>query len=157
MRLVREVAFWVVLVLHTLTGRRLSRVLAARGLVGKIAVKGLDAIPERGGFVLAVNHYRSGATLDVLAALDAAIGRARPELADGALVVVGRRAPAKRTWRRRFIAGIVERFFAAWSRNVIRIPWKNASPELASLRAWRFRTRTQPTIVFPEGRSSLEL
>jgi hypothetical protein len=141
--------FVLTLMVETLGRRRLSRVLAQRLGSAPLAVGGLDAVPARGPFVLAVNHHRAGATMQVVAAAVLAAARARPDVADACALVIGQRTGARR-WARAIAAAV----FRRWARNVIRVPTHNEQPSLASLRAWRRRVAEQPVLVFPEGRAA---
>jgi 1-acyl-sn-glycerol-3-phosphate acyltransferase len=147
-------AFFLALVGETLGSRRFGRVLARRLAGTELAVEGLDSIPAAGPFVLAVNHYRAGATLAIVAAAVCAAARARPEAGEELLVVVGQRHPPPRRLLLRALRWLTGAFFRQWARNVVRIPWGNATPALASLRELRRRAERQPILVFPEGRAS---
>lgn len=150
--------FWASVALETVTRRRFSRVLARRLAGRAVLATGTEALPGAGTFVLAVNHFEAGQSLDVIAAVLAAAARARPGVGDDCLVVVGQRArsgPASR-WSdlARWLAG---GFFRRWAPNVIRIPTGGGAPGLAALRAWRRRMERQPALVFPEGIAGREL
>lgn len=153
-----SLSFWVGVAFETATRRRFSRVLARRLAGRPVVATGLAALPEAGTFVLAVNHFEAGLSLDVVAAVLTAGGRVRSGLGDDAVVVVGQRAPgpAPSRWQRmlRWGAGA---FFRRWAAHVIRIPTGGGAPGLAALRAWRRRLERQPTLVFPEGIAGREL
>jgi hypothetical protein len=150
--------FWAGVAVETFTRRRFSRVLERR-LAGRLVLAtGGAALPRAGTFVLAVNHYEAGLSLDVVAAVLTAAERERPGVAGACLVVVGQRAPSKpRSFRARVLHWIVGRFFRRWSANVLRIPAAGGPPGLAALRAWRRRLERQPVLVLPEGAAGLEL
>jgi hypothetical protein len=118
----------------------------------------VEALPHRGSFVLAVNHFEAGSSLEVIAAVLTAAARARPGVDDECVVVLGQRArlePPSR-WRElvRCLAG---GFFRRWAANTIRIPTGGGAPGIAALRAWRKRVEQQPALVFPEGIAGREL
>lgn len=151
------VRFWVAAIVETLGARRFARVLEARLADRALAVTGDEHVPRAGAFVLAVNHYHAGLTLDVIAATLRAASAVRPRIDDECAVVTGHRIPLQsaRTPGRfvramRWLAG---KFFARWSANVVRIRIGGAAGVfgLAGMRAWQTRAKAGPTLVFPEG------
>jgi hypothetical protein len=154
----RRLRFWALLVLETLTRRDLARLARTRlGLGQPAVVTGLDHLPRLGTFVLAVNHYDRGLTLDVAAAVLLAAGRARPEVGCQLMIVSGQRArPPARGWLR-FHPGLalVDYWHRRWAGHLLRLPWRNRAPSIAALRAWRQRLARQPALVFPEAQASL--
>lgn len=152
-----SIRFWVGAAFETITRRRLSRLV--RGRLGRRTVEatGVDAVPREGAFVLAVNHYHAGRTLDVIAAVLSAAGRARPEVCDACVIVVGQRARKHPSWWSRLLRWIGQAPLRRWSRNIVRIPMGNDAPQLTALREWRRRVATSPALVFPEGVARGEL
>src|SRR5687768_12623587 len=93
--IMRVLAFWLEFARQTLGNRRLSRIAHARlHAPGDLKVTGTEHLPAHGVFVVAANHNRPGLTLDTIAALMLAAGTARPDLADGWLLIAGRTSPA---------------------------------------------------------------
>jgi len=150
--------FWLGVAIETLTSRSFSRVLSRRVRGRAVGAERTDAVPPEGGFVLAVNHYHAGLTLDVVAATLLSASRARRGVTDACTVVVGRRAPrhAPTRWRR-LVRSVAAAFFRRWSANVLCIPTGGDSPGVGELRAWRSRVADQPVLVFPEGVAGREL
>jgi 1-acyl-sn-glycerol-3-phosphate acyltransferase len=154
------VLFWLVFAVTTLTNRRLSWLVKARRIgENPVLVEGLENIPEPGVFTLAVNHYKGSRTIDVIAAIYDAINRTRPELRDEYLLVVGHRR-RKRTNPTPILTRIIRRMYdlnyRVWQKNALRIALGNDRASIRALREWRGRAKTQPTLVFPEGKSNLE-
>lgn len=150
---------WVALIGETLFRRRLSQIVRWALAGQTLVVRGVEAVPTAGPFVLAVNHLQAGSTLGVMAATLGAAARARPGVDDACLLVVGERvAPVARARnrQRRLALWIADRIFGRWIRNVVRIPMGNDAPVLTALRAFRRRATEQPVLVFPEGLASRE-
>jgi hypothetical protein len=147
--------FWAVFIWETLTQRRVARLIRARLHGETKIITGLAHLPPEGAFVLAVNHYNGRGALDVMAAVMQAVATTRPDAVDAMLFIAGGRATPPTGIIPRLIWRMIVRIQQRWSRHLIRVPIKNDAPLVAGLRAWR--TRQQPTFVFPEGRGSLTL
>ncbi len=154
-RAVASVAFFVAFLLESFGRPRLTRLARLRLGRRSVEVEGLEHLPKTGGFVLATNHYRAGCTFDVLAAVVEALGAVRDP--DEALIVSGQRAARSSGRLSRLLRGLGSALLSRWSRNLIRIPLDNEMPSARSLRGLMRGAETRATIVFPEGRTSLEL
>jgi hypothetical protein len=144
--------FWCHVARETIARRHLSRVVEQRLRGRAIASCGADVVPHHGGFVLAVNHYHAGLTIDVVSAALASAAQARPAVDEECTVIVGQRAAPLRMSRwRAFVRWTAARFLARWEKNVLRIPTGRAAAGLGALRAWRKRAAVGPILVFPEG------
>lgn len=152
-RVVAWLRFWSVVAIETFGRRRFARVVAAR-LAGRSArVVGADHVPREGPFVFAVNHYHAGLTLDVVSATLAGAAEHRPQAPDECSIVIGHRQVRRRSRLARAVRWGAARFFARWSKNVLRIHTvaEQDGFGLAGMRAWRERAQSAPTLVFPEG------
>jgi 1-acyl-sn-glycerol-3-phosphate acyltransferase len=152
----RRARFWAAFVQETLGRRRLARLVRLRLVrAGPVHAHGLLHLPASGAFTLAANHNGERRSLDTIAAVLAAANRARPDLAPRYLLIVGRRAPGRRSSA--LVARLCRRLllyvYARWTRHVLRIPLGNRQPSISSLRRWRDRAGRQPCLVFPEGRA----
>jgi hypothetical protein len=148
------------MVKETVTERRLSRLVTMRlGHDVGVRCTGDTYLPHTGSYVLAVNHCRSGPTLDVVAAVLMALERARPGIVDTMLLVSGRRIRG-RLHRRfpptRLVSLAVNYAFRRWERNATRIPLGNTTTSIRALRAWKSRAQRQPVLVFPEGKARVQ-
>lgn len=153
----RLALFWCLFVMQTLGRRRLLPLLRVRPPQGCVRTLGSELVPGGGTFVLAVNHYKGGSAIDVIAAALRAVSAARPELADRYMLVAGLRqspvhtpSPAARLLRR-----LVCWTYSRWHAHLLTIPLDNSRPSIALLREWRRRMDRQPALVFPEGRARL--
>jgi 1-acyl-sn-glycerol-3-phosphate acyltransferase len=155
----RRLRFWSALIGETLTGRDVVRLARLRLQPGQPAVvEGRARLPRDGGFVLAINHFQSRRTLDVLAAVVLAVAASRPDLAERCVIVVGRRADRPRATRHpiaRFLRRLNAFVRRRWTPHLLPIPWRNDTPSIGALRAWRRRLSEQPALVFPEGEPNL--
>jgi len=153
--LVAWLRFWAIAIVETLGARRFARVLEARLQGRALDVSGAEHVPREGAFVLAVNHYHAGLTLDVIAATLRGASTVRASLESECAVVTGHRVRSTRHPGRalRAMRWLVGRFFARWSANVVRIRMSGDDGVfgLAGMRAWRTRAEAGPTLVFPEG------
>lgn len=140
--------FWAAFAWETATTRRLSRLVrpALRGARIAETAGDLPGAP----FVLAVNHFEAGRTLDTIATVLSALERP-----DDVLLVVGHRERPDAGWATRAIRSGIRRLLGRWSDNILRVRTDRA--DVASLRRWRTRARRQVVLVFPEGRASREL
>lgn len=141
--------FWLAFITETLTTRHVSRLAAVRMGREISHFNGLEYLPAKGSFVLAVNHYKARHSLDVTAAVMNAISQRRPDAVNQMLFIVGQRTnkpiPAP-------VARVLQAFYHRWERNVLRISLQNSAPVVTGLRDWK--RRSQPMFVFPEGRVS---
>lgn len=152
---------WLVLLWVTFTRasaaalfRRLSRPFPVRA-------EGAQRLPERGAYVLALNHFSDGASGAVVrAALDAVI-EARPSHLERVLMVGGRRERPRRSWIARAISTVgarVARWFRArWSEHFVVISMEGTRADWGSLRLWQRRASERVSVVFPEGIAGYEL
>lgn len=152
-----SLCFWARAAFETIARRRLSRLVRGRLAARTLDASGVDAVPRTGTFVLAVNHYHAGRTLDVIAAVLSAAGRARPEVCDECVIVVGQRALRRGSWWARAMRWIAQAPLRRWSRNIVRVPMGNGAPLVTALREWRRRAEAHPALVFPEGVARGEL
>jgi 1-acyl-sn-glycerol-3-phosphate acyltransferase len=126
-------------------------------LLGKVDVGGEELIPEKGSFVLAVNHFHGAWTPFVTAAVLAALKRRRADVVDDMAMVIGQRADTKRKrffvarWVRAIMMWVLDR----WQHNVLRIPLGNTNVSIDQLRTWRRVATARPSLVFPEGLASI--
>lgn len=132
----------------------------SRELAEPYWASGLENLPQDGSFVLAVNHTTVRWTPRLLASIHKATLERRPELAGEWLVVVGNRELRQerlRPWARPIAVRIrqgFERVYDLWNYNCLRLPMGNERVSPKALREWRTRAKTQPSIVFPEGRGA---
>lgn len=155
----RRILFWACFLWQTLRRRRLARLVRLRLGGSAVRAHGLEHLPASGVFTLAANHNGAGHVLDTIAAILAASGCARPDLADRFLLIVGHRPPgrarpAPATRLARWLPRLVYR---RWARHALRIPLGNERASVAFLRAWRRQAGRQPCLVFPEGRAGSHL
>lgn len=155
----RELFFWLRFLIATFTHQSLFALSKTRlGDKQVLQIEGLENLPDRGSFVLAANHYKQGNSLDQLACCIQALSRARPELADELLIVVGQKRKASSPGMlSRIIRYLSQTLLARWSHNVIRVAMDNtenstAKGSLKGLRAWRKKAAEQPCFLFPEGK-----
>ncbi|MCE7948453.1 MAG: hypothetical protein DYG88_13600 [Chloroflexi bacterium CFX4] len=141
--------FWAGWAWQTLAQRRLAPLVRLRAAPSLIS--GAAHLPSVGTFVLALNHYKGAPTLDVIAVVLAAAEQTRPDCANDWLVIAGKRDNP----RHRLLSAAMQHIFARWERHVLHIAWRNGSPSLRGLRAWRARCLRQASLVFPEGRTAL--
>jgi hypothetical protein len=122
-------------------------------------VAGKEFLPAQGTFILAANHYKGSATLDVATAIFFAAGQARPEFAEQFLLIAGQRQ-RKRTRPRPLPARVIKRVtdftYRRWHKTILRIALGNERTSIKALREWRKRLRQQPALVFPEGKAMLQ-
>ena len=150
--------FWVLLVWQTLSKRDLLPL--SREMQDAYVVTGLEHIPEKGVFSLAVNHTLKRWTPRLLATIHQASLEKRPDLAGEWLVIVGYRETRLegRSVVARWLIPRIRRFhqwiYQRWQYNVIRLPMFNERSSIQSLREWKERAKRQPTMVFPEGRGA---
>ena len=150
--------FWARVALETVGARRLSRVLEQRLRGRGVLSSGLEHVPARGPFVLALNHGHAHLTVDLIAAavLSAEPARTDARLADEVCLVVGRRPPRASPSRwRRLLRATTDRVLRAWEARVLALPALGAEAALAAglaqLRAFRRVAGVRPVLVFPEG------
>lgn len=154
----KKTAFIVCLLLATVLRRSLALLASVfETLFGKVEVSGEDLIPEKGSFVLVVNHFHGAWTPFVTAAVLAALKRRRADVVDDLAMVVGQRADTKKKrffvarWVRSIVMWVLER----WQHNVLRIPLGNSNVSIDQLRTWRRVATARPSLVFPEGLASI--
>ncbi|MEI6046470.1 MAG: 1-acyl-sn-glycerol-3-phosphate acyltransferase [Chloroflexota bacterium] len=150
--------FWFILAKETLT--TCSIVALSLEMAEPFHCIGLENIPEQGSFVLAINHTNVRWTPRMLASIHLATIQRRPELAEEWLVIVGHREPRLerlQPWQRWFalkIRRFYDQIYHRWKYNSLRLPMDNDGASLKALREWRIRSKTQPSLVFPEGRAA---
>jgi hypothetical protein len=152
---------WLVLLWVTITSasaamlfRRLSRRYPVR-------CEGAQRLPERAGYVLALNHFSDGATGAVVRAVIDAVIEARPTHVERVLMVGGRRERARRSGVARAVATVgaaISRWFRArWSEHFVVISMAGTRADWGALRQWQRRARDRVSVVFPEGIAGFEL
>jgi hypothetical protein len=154
--------FWVIFLWQTFFGKRDLRPLS-REVADPYSVQGLENLPRNGVFTVAVNHNMRRWLPRLLASVQAAADKVRPDLAADWLVIVGYRhakTDGRPAWQRRYILtvrGVVDYLWGRWSHNALRLPMADKERDrvyIESLRVWKNRAQAQPTVVFPEGRGS---
>jgi hypothetical protein len=152
-------SFGLMFMAETFLTRDLSRLM--RWQIGRppIEVHGAENLPDKGVFIFAVNHFKSGQVVGLFSAVMAAAERYRPELLKDYLLVVGQKVSSHKRSNgvgvklaRRFAGWIKTR----WKKNLLHIALGNDRPNIACLRDWRRRAGRQPVILFPEGKADLQ-
>lgn len=157
----KKTAFILCLLVATVFRRSLAFLAGVfETLFGKVEAGGEELIPEKGSFVLAVNHFHGAWTPFVTAAVLAALKRRRADVVDDLAMVIGQRAETKkkRFFIARWVRAIVMWVIEKWRHNVLRIPLGNTTVSVGSLealRTWKRVATERPTLVFPEGLASI--
>lgn len=154
----KKTVFIVGILFATIFNRSLTLIAGLfERLFGKVNAGGVEQIPEKGSFTLAVNHFHGAWTPFVSAAVLAAVKRRRPDVVDDVAMIVGQREDKnkKRFFVARWIRGIVMWVLDRWKHNVLRIALGNKTVAIDSLRTWKRVAKERPTFVFPEGLASI--
>ncbi len=150
--------FWLVLAWQTLRQRDIRPL--SREMADPFEAHGLEYLPAHGVFTLAVNHASRRWTPRLLATVHAATLIGRPDLARHWLVIVGYREASlegKPFLVRKFLVTMRRIFgwvYSRWLYNTLRLPMGNERASIQALRGWKKRARSQPCLVFPEGRGA---
>jgi len=89
----------------------------------------------------------------------AVAAQVRPDLYQNLLLITGRRVRSSTkpiAIPARLVSWAMGLVFGRWQQHLLRIPWSNQRASVKTLREWRERGQYQTSVVFPEGKSSLE-